>query len=506
MASIKKLAGQTLWYGLSNIAAKLINQLQTPIVTRLLHTPKQVSEYGDFSVLYACISFVNVLYTYGLETAYFRFSANGEDQDKLFQTVFTSIIASTLILSPVLIYFRLPISEFTGLSAHAEYISWCVYVIAIDTLSAIPFAKLRQEGRPVKYALIRVAGIIVNFVLTIFFLGYCPRYVADYPYSNLAKWYSQYDSAGYMILANLAGSALTFLLLAGEWIRFRFRFDKVLWIRVITYCSPMIIVGLGGMVNETIDRLMLRHLYNGGAEASRIAVAIYSSNYKLAIFITLFIQAFRMSAEPFFFSQAADKNAPQTYARVMKWFVITLCVAFLFTALFIDLWTVVYLGKAFQGGTGVVPILLAANVCLGIYYNLSIWYKVTDKMRYGTYITLIGAAITLIINFTCIKYYGMYACAWATLAAYGSMMVISYFLGQRFFKVPYNTKKILGYITVMMLLFFIEQLVRWITDSLILREAAAIGLMTLFLRLIVAAEKKELQRIPFLQQLIRRES
>ena len=505
MASIKKLASQTIWYGLSNIAAKLINQLQTPIVTRLLHTSKQVGEYGDFSVLYACISFVNVIYTYGLETAYFRFSASGEDQNKLFQTLFSSILISTAILSPLIIFFRLPISRFVGLDGHPEYITWCVMLVAIDTIAAIPFAKLRQEGRPMKYAMIRVAGIVLNFVVMIYLLAYCPEQVRQHPYTSFAAWYGQYNSAGFMILANIAGSALTLLLLVGEWIKYRFRFNTELWLKVISYCSPMVIVGLGGMVNETIDRIMLRKLLPGGDDVAKMAVGIYSANYKLAIFITLFIQAFRMSAEPFFFSQSQDKNAPKTYARVMKWFVITLCLAFLFTALFIDMWNAIFLGKAYHGGLGVVPILLAANVCLGIYYNLSVWYKVTDKMRYGMYITLVGAVITLIINFSCIPAFGMYACAWATLAAYGSMMVISYFSGQKYFPVPYNVRKLLAYLGVMMVLYGAEELVRVITGNFIVRIAAAAGLMALFIRLVLAAERKELVNIPVIGKYIDRD-
>jgi len=503
LASIKKLAGQTIWYGLSNIAAKLINQLQTPIVTRLLHTSRQVSEYGDFSVLYACISFVNVVYTYGLETAYFRFSASGEDQKKLFQTLFTSILLSTAILSPLIIFFREPISRFTGLNGHPEYITWCVILIAIDTVAAIPFARLRQEGRPKKYAFIRVMGIILNFALMIYFLAYSPDYVKNYPYSAYAAWYGRYDAAGFMILANIAGSALTLLLLAGEWLQYRFRFDVALWKKVIYYCYPMVIVGLGGMVNETIDRIMLRKLLPVDDQTAKMAVAIYSANYKLAIFITLFIQAFRMSAEPFFFSQSQDKNAPKTYARVMKWFVITLCSAFLFTALFIDMWNTIFLGKAYHGGLGVVPILLGANVCLGIYYNLSVWYKVTDKMHYGMYITLVGAVLTLIINFSCIPKYGMYACAWATLAAYGSMMVISYISGQKYFPVPYNLKKLLAYLTIMLLLYGAEELVRYLTGNFIVRTGTALVLMSLFVRLIMTAERKELVNIPVIGKYIR---
>ncbi len=497
MASLKKLAGQTIWYGMSNIAAKLLNQLMTPLITYMLRRPKQMVDYGNFSMIMACVSMVNVLFTYGMETAYFRFSSTGSDQKKLFQTTFTSLLVSTFILSAILIFFRVPISNFLELGTHSEYITWCVLIIAIDTMAAIPFARLRQEERPRKYAFTRVAGIFVNIFFTSFFIVYSPAETARHPDTAYAIWYHGNTNVGFLLLANLAQSFVTFMLLFKEWIVFRFRFDAALWKKLFIYSAPMVIIGLGGMVNETMDRLMLPKLLPGSQDAGKTAVAIYAANYKIAIFITLFITAFRMSAEPFFFSQAADKNAPKTYARVMKWFVIVLCNAFLFTALFIDLWKH-YIPAEYRqnGGVGVVPILLAANVALGIYYNLSVWYKITNKMYMGMIITLIGAVITLVLNFAFIPRFGMYACAWATLAAYGSMMIISYFLGQRYFPVPYNTRKLLAYITVMLVLFFAEKLVMAITGIVAIRLISASVFMSLFLLLVINAEKKELRNMP----------
>ncbi len=502
--SLKKLAGQTVWYGLSNIAAKLLNQILTPLITYMLRRPAQMVDYGNFSMIMACVSMANVLFTYGMETAYFRFSSSGTDQKKLFQTVFTSLLVSSVVFSALLIMFRVPISDFFGLGAHTEYITWCVLIIAIDTLAAIPFARLRQEERPRKYAFVRVAGIFVNIILVSYFIVYSPGAVAAHPTTAYAQWYAGNTNVGFLLLANLAQSTVTFLLLFKEWIGFRFKFDAALWKKVFMYSAPMVIIGLGGMINETMDRLMLPKLLPATEEVRKTAVAIYAANYKIAIFITLFITAFRMSAEPFFFSQAADKNAPKTYARVMKWFVIILCLAFLFTSLFIDIWKH-YIPAEYRqnGGVGVVPILLAANVALGIYYNLSVWYKITDKMYMGMIITLIGAAITLIINFAFIPTYGMYACAWATLAAYGSMMVISYFLGQRYFPVPYATKKLVSYLVVMLVLFFAEKAVMYFTGIVIIRLTAATALMFLFLRLVFTVEKKELVGMPVIGKWIK---
>lgn len=503
MASLKRLAGQTVWYGLSNIGARLLNYLLTPIITILLNSPKGQVDYGDYSVLMAAISFVNVLYTYGMETAYFRFSASGTDQKKLFQTTMSSLFVSTIFISLAIWVFRVPIDHFVGLNGHTEYITWCVWIIAIDTISVIPFAKLRQEERPRKYAFTKVAGIVVNIFFTVFFIYYSPTYVHQHPGSAYARWYVQYNNTGFLLLANLLQNIVTFLLLFKEWSTFRFRFDKEIWKKVIWYSSPMIIVGLGGMVNETIDRIMLRKLLPVSEDMAKTAVGIYSANYKLAIFITLFIQAFRMSAEPFFFNQSTDKNAPKTYARVMKWFVIILCVAFLFTSLYIDVWERIFLGSSYRVGVGVVPILLGANVCLGIYYNLSVWYKITDRMRMGMYITLIGAAITLLLNFAFIPKYGMYACAWATLAAYASMMVVSYFLGQKYFPVPYAIKKLLAYLTIMLLLFAASRGIAALTHLLAIRFVAATALMGSFLYLVFSMEKKELKQLPYIGRFVK---
>ena len=382
-----------MWYGLSNIGARFLNYILTPIVTYLLHTRAGQAEYGDYSVLMAAIAFVNVIYTYGMETAYFRFSLPGNNRERLFQTTFSSLYVSTILFSLLFILFRQKIDIFLGLNGHPEYITCCVLIIAIDTMAAIPFARLRQEERPRKYAFTKVAGIFVNILLTLFFIYYSPHYIAAHPDGAYAHWYSQYNNTGFLLLANLVQNIVTFLLLWKEWKSFRFGFDIQLWKKIMVYTSPMIIVGLGGMVNETMDRIMLRKLLPASEEIAKAAVGIYSANYKLAIFITLFIQAFKMSAEPFFFSQSADKNAPKTYARVMKWFVITLCLAFLFTALYIDVWKH-FIPKSYWGGLGVVPILLSANLALGIYYNLSVWYKIVDKMYLGMFITLIGAVIT----------------------------------------------------------------------------------------------------------------
>lgn len=502
MASLKQLAGQTMWYGLSNIAAKFLNQLLTPIITYILNNPAGMVDYGNMTMIYSGISLFNIIYTYGLETAYFRFSAAGDDKKKLFNTSFSSLLISSLLLSIIIIALRQPLAHFIGIDKHPEYIVWCVLIIATDTLSAIPFAMLRQEGRPRKYAFVRVAGIIVNIVLTVFFIAFCPRYVAEHGGSALAKWHGQYTATGFLLLANLGQAIVTFLLLFGEWRTYRMRLDGELWKKITSYSWPMLIVGMGGMVNETLDRIMLPKLLPVSEELAKQELAIYSANYKIAIFITLFVQAFKMSAEPFFFGQASQKNAPATYARVMKWFVITLCGAFLFTALYLDLWKYIE-GPAYRQGLGVVPILLAANIALGIYYNLSVWYKITDRMRWGTYITLVGAAITIICNVLLIPHFGMYACAWVTLAAYTTMMVLSYVAGQRFFPVPYAVGRLGAYLLVMLGLYFVQHVVCIYTGNMVLRLVSGTALMLGFVAVVLRLERAELAGMPVIGKFLR---
>ncbi len=496
MASLKKLAGQTVWYGLSNIAAKLLNYILTPLITYLLNSPQGNVDYGDVSMLYAAIAFANIIFTYGLETGYFRFSSKDNvEQKPLFQTLFSSLIGTTILLSLLLILFRIPISEFVEQHKHSEYIILCTFIIAFDTLSALPFARLRQEERPRKYAFVKVAGILVNIILTVFFIYYSPKLIAEHPQTAYARWYAGQTNVSLLLMANLAQSLLTFLLLYREWKDFRFGIDWLLWKKVMVYSSPMLVVGLAGMINETADRLLLLKLLPVEADAAKTTVGIYAANYKLAIFITLFIQAFRLGAEPFFFNQSKDKNAPQTYARVMKWFVLTLCIAFLFTALYLDAWVLI-IGSSYRSGAGVVPILLAANIALGIYYNLSVWYKITDRMRMGIYITLIGAAVTLLINYLFIPVYGMYACAWATFACYAMMVVICYVLGQKYFPVPYNVPRIAGYLLLMTLLFFIQKGIKNYSDALPVTIVSATVLMGVFLTAILFMERGELKKMP----------
>jgi len=509
LAAIKQLAGQTIWYGFSNVGAKLLNYALTPILTYLMASGSAQVQYGNMTLIYAWAAVLNVLFTYGFETAYFRFyNKEGARHRSIFETAFGSIVISTFLLAFLLLLFRQPVADFFEIGQYAHYITWCIAFISLDALAAIPFAKLRQENKPRKYAFIKIFGIVINLCTILFFMVYFPKIAHENPENMICKWYLRQNDLGYILFANLLQSLFVFLALFQEWRGFRFKIDKATWQQMILYSSPMIIVGLAGMVNEVMDRQLLAWRLPFDIADNKRLIAIYSANYKLAIFITLFLQAFKMAAEPFFFNQAKEKNAPVVYARVMKWFVITLAIAFLFTTLYIDLLQY-FVGNAYRSGLGVVPILLAANVFLGIYYNLSVWYKLTDKMRMGMYITLIGAGITLIGNYCFIPAWGYYASAWTTCICYFSMVVITYYMGQKYFPVPYPVKKIISYLVCALLLFGIQQFISYLTQSLgvaaqlILRTISGSLCMLAFLWLVFTVEKQELKSMPLIGKLIR---
>jgi O-antigen/teichoic acid export membrane protein len=295
----------------------------------------------------------------------------------------------------------------------------------------------------------------------------------------------------YVVLANLIQSAFTLLLLAKEILEVRFKFDVSLWKQMMIYSLPLVVAGMGGMINETFDRLMLRWWLPGDATYKEGQVGIYNACYKLSILITLFIQAFRMGAEPFFFKQAEGANPQKVYARVMKFFVITICIMFLVVSLFLPVWQL-FIGPKYREGLVVVPILLFANMFLGIYYNLSIWYKLGNKTMAGAYITIIGAAITIVINWLFIPSYNYVACAWATFACYGLMMVISYAWGQKEYRIPYASKKLVAYMVMVAVLYFVHLFLNRLSPNLYYQLGVSIALIVAFIAIVGVVERKEL--------------
>ncbi|GGB14169.1 lipopolysaccharide biosynthesis protein [Puia dinghuensis] len=495
MSSIKKLAGETVWYGISSIAAKFIVQLLTPYLTaKFRGTP----EFGHMSVVYAAISFINIGVLFGLDYAYFRYINKKDIQTTgLYPTLLISLVSSTTLITTLIILFRGPIAGVLDIANHPGYITLSALLIAFDALSALPFARLRHEGRPRKYAFIRLSGIVFYVALIFFFLSVCPRLLKSHPNSIIGFIYQpKFGYVGYVLLANVLQNAFQLVLLSPLLKGVHWTFNVPLWRHIMVYSLPLTVAGFGGMINETFDRIMLEWRLPHANSYSTYQAGIYSGCYKLSLLITVFVQAFRMAAEPFFFRQSVEESAQRTYARVMKFFVILVSGMFLFVMMYIDIWKLFIQDPSMYVGLKVVPILLFANMFLGIYYNLSIWYKLLTRTQAGAYITLIGAAITLVVNYVFIPRYGYMASAWATFLCYGSMMVISYVWGQKVYPVPYAWRKLTAYMVIVAVIYFAYLGLTSLWSSRAFAYTLGTMLLGAYVLFILRVERKEFSRLP----------
>jgi O-antigen/teichoic acid export membrane protein len=492
--SVKKLAGQTLWYGIPTIANRFLGYLMNLSLPFIF---KQPGTTADLTQAYAIIPFLNVLFTYGMETAYFRFSQE-EERKHLYSTLSLSIFSTTILFSICLYFFRADISNWAGLDQHPQYVVWMCWILFFDTLATLPFARLRQEGRPRKYAFVRVAGILMTILVVVLFLGVFPRYLQNHPDSVIRLIYIDTDRISFYLLGNVCGSIFTFLLLWKEFKDLRFEFDSALWKRVMKYSYPLIVVGLGGMVNDMLSRLVYRHVVDLPRAAADKELGIFGNLYRIAVMVTVMIQAFRMAAEPFFFNRSKEENAQKIYARVMKFFVIACCFMFLFIALYRDVlqWIITRQSKEWGDGMYIVPILAMGNIFLGIYYNLSIWYKLTNKNMYGALITFSGAVITILLNILLIPKLHYLGAALATFCCYLFMMISSYVLGQKFYPVPYAKRKLVAYLVMVTLIYLLHRGLLLISHNWVFNIGTATILMASFGLFIAKIERKEIQRLP----------
>lgn len=498
MSSIRKLAGQTLWYGVPTIVSRFLGYLMNMALPFFVAMPEKTA---DLVQVYALIPFLNVLFAYGLETAYFRFSQT-HDRQKLYNTLSISLFTSTILFSGILLLSRGWLVNVTDLGSHPNFLLWMIAIIAVDNLNTLPFARLRQENRPKRYAAARIAGIVVNLLVVIFFLGVVPSVIEKNPDSMFSLFYSAEFGLGYYLVGNLCGSLFTLLLLSKEIRTVKFEFDKGLWKEVMNYSLPLIIVGLGGMVNDVLSRLIYRHVVGLPQVQADHELAIFANIFRIALLITIMIQAFRMAAEPFFFNQSKEENAQKTYARVMKFFVIACCFMFLTIGLFLDVFKWIFTNLAnprWAEGLEVVPLLALGNIFLGIYYNLSVWYKLTNKNRYGAMITIVGAVITIVLNIFLIPILHYTGAALATFACYLFMMVSSYLLGQKHYPIPYVVKKLLSYIGMVVIIYAIHLgLVNWINPALWFSLLTAVLLFGFFTWFVSKIEAHELARFPII--------
>jgi O-antigen/teichoic acid export membrane protein len=452
MSIAKRLASQTVVYGVSSIVGRVLNFLLTPLYTGRFAP----AAFGIITGLYAYVSFLNVLFTFGMETAYLRFANRpGTDRRDLYNRVLTLLLLTTVVLTALLAALAPTLMQLLGIPpGHERYAVWIALILGLDAVAAIPFARLRLENKAVKFASIRLANILLTVGLNLFFIVFCPDVLAGKYLSGLQplvqRLYDPSIGVGYVFLSNLAASAFTLVLLGRELLDFRPRLDAAYLGPLWRYAYPIMLMGLAGMVNETLDRILLPKWLPEGFYPGRsnlAAVGIYGACYKLSILMSLVIQAFRYAAEPFFFAQSEDKNSPRTFALVLKWFTISCAVLFVGVSVNVDLIAPWFLRKPeYLEGLPVVPVLLLANLFLGVYYNLSVWFKLTDKTYFGTYISFGGAALTIALNFLLIPVLGYMGSAIATLVCYAGMAVVCWALGNRHFPVPYPVGRLLLWI------------------------------------------------------------
>ncbi len=446
MSVLKKLAGDTALYGVSSILGRVLNYFLVPLHTSLVYG-FPAKDFGIQSELYVYVAFLNVIYTYGMETAFFRFASKEQgNENSVYRLILSYILLSTVLFSSLFIFFAQPIADLLSYPDKADIIIWIALILAIDTVLAIPFAKLRQDKKAKKFAFAKTANIVLTVFLNIFFLVICKEIYSDRLFPFLKPFilliYNPQLGIGYIFLSNLIANAFLFVLLYKEVLEFRFYFNWKKFRPILLYGYPLVFMGLAGVTNMMIDRLMIKYympdnFYLG--KTSIEAMGIYAACLKLSIFMSLAIQAFRYAAEPFFFSQAQDKNAPVLLAKVMHYFIIACILIWLFVSLNIDIFKIIFLrSEEYWQGIIVVPVLLLANLFLGIYFNLSTWFKLLDKTYFGTYISFLGVFLTITLNLILIPVWGYMGCAVSTLITYFLMCAVCYYLGQKYYPVPYK--------------------------------------------------------------------
>ena len=493
MNSFKKLASDTAIYGVSSIVGRFLNWWLVPYYS-FMFLP---GEYGVVTNMYAYVAFLLVLLTYGMETSYFRFASKSDDPEKVYSTSMISLFFTTFSFVLLAAAFRQQIAGFIQYPDHPEYILWFAIIIGIDAFTAIPFARLRLKNRPIKFAFIKLVNIGFNIGFNLFFISLCPRILANNPDSVISMIYSADIGVGYVFISNLLASIITLILLLPEIFKISIRFDKQLLQKMLSYGFPILIVGLTGMVNQNIDKVLIPFLVPENQDPM-FQLGIYGANYKLAVLMNMFIQAFRYAFEPFFFAREGSKDDPKVYATVMKYFVIFGLIIFLGMVLFIDVVKVI-VDSNYHEGLKVVPIVLMANLFYGMYFTLSLWYKLTDKTRFGAYMALSGAAITLVLNLALVPVIGYMGSAIAVFCCFLVMLVMSFILGQKHYPVPYDLKRIGSYFLAATIIVIAAQFTLDLTP--IFKYLLNTILVFVFILVIFKLEKNELKRfIPFINR------
>ncbi len=471
------------------VLPKIFSFLLVPLYTDALHDK---GDYGRVSVLFSWMIFFNVLLAYGMETAFFRFYNREKDRQQVVETAMVSLVWTSFAFLFTALLFREKLAIWAGVDV--EYVTYLVWILLLDALVIIPFSKLRAQQRPIRYAVIKVGNVLVNLILNVFFLIYLPKLAAHDQGGFFDSIYYSNFQVGYIIISNVVASLLTLLAFAPDYFKMRWHFDWPLWRKMLQYSLPVMVAGVAFAINEQFDKILLQKLLPLSPEKAEEQVGIYSACYKIGLFMVLFRTAYTLGIEPFFFSHADKENAANTYATITRYFVIFGSFIQLAVIVFADILKQIMLrDEVYWEGMKVVPLIIFANFFLGIYTNLSVWYKLIDKTYIGALISLVGAVVTLLLNFWLIPldgpFGGYYGSAIATIGAYGSMMLISYLMGQRYYPVPYDKKRIGGYLTLS-IVFSVLYFYRF-------RENYLVGSMLLlaFLGVIFIAEKDAIRQV-----------
>lgn len=499
---LKRLLGETAIYGVSSILGRMINYILVPIHTSVFAT----GEFGKFTELYAYIAFLNVIFTYGMETSFFRFATKHRDQlDRYFNLSQTAVLLTTAIGGLTLYLLSGQIATLLEYPQYTQVVKWLVLILCIDTLVALPFARLRLEGQARKFAVFRVTSIVINVGLNAFFLLVVMEPTireGGSPIWEWIKWMYHPDwGVEYVFLANLLANGLFLFFFIPTWLNFRIHFSKEMFAPVLKYALPIMVLGLAGVTNEMLSRAMLKYVLPEGFYAGREnleALGIFGAVYKLSIFMTLAVQAFKYAYEPFFFKKASEADSKEMNSKVMTGFIYFTCLCWLSLTIILPELAPVFLRQAdYLEGLSIVPILLGGGVFLGVFYNLSVWYKLTDSNWYGAFISIGGATITILLNLLLIPIWGYHGSAWATFITFLSMSTASYLMGRKYYPIPYQVGRVILYLTlacafVMMLNFSsISVLQRYVFGSLML-----VAYISLIFRLENLKEVLNLRRLP----------
>ncbi len=481
LSALKRFFKDTIIYGIAAVLPRIINFLLVRVHTDALPT----DNYAENTNFYIWIALFTVLLTFGMETAFFRFYKSEEKKDTLISTAFISVFIAALFFVFIALLFSVFFINIFDFASNPLQFKLFIGILAIDTIAIVPFAYLRASNRPIKYMAIKLINVGVIVIINLLFLKFIPEFLASGKYISpfLINIFNSTSIVNFIFIANIIGSAISLFLLLPYLLRFKWSFNNALFKKMISYSWPIAVAGVAYVINENLDKILIGKLID------KSTMGIYAACYKLAIFMNLYIMAFRLGAEPFFFNYADKKDAKITYAKILNYFIIVGSLVFVGIVVFIDVFKQLFINQEYWEAIIIVPIVLLANLFLGVYYNLAIWYKLTDKTRYAMLFSIIGAVITIIINVTLIPIIGFIASAWATLCAYGTMMLLSYFIGKKHYPVPYNIKKSCSYLLAAMIISYVS--FAYFRENYVIST----GLVLVFGILIFWNEKKELLAI-----------